>query len=137
MSEKKQFMIVFLVIIVFSIVLLLVLNFYKNRRIDSLKETGTQTIAFYSYNASRPGTTTYKYKFVVENKEYFANSGKYFKANDKSPLKEIPVIVAYEKSNPDNNIILPEEIFRYKGYKICWVHKRGEIYEAELDKHMD
>lgn len=88
---------------------------------EFIRQNGERTLAFYSRESGRMSSTTYWFDFKVNGNNYESSLNRPFAVPPTYPYKQIPILVAYDKSDPSQNIILPKETFDYKGYSIRWL----------------
>jgi len=88
---------------------------------EFIRKNGERVLAFYTQESGRMSSTTYWFEFKVDGDYYESSLHSPFAVPPIYPFKEIPILVAYNKSDPSENISLPEKAFNYKGYIIRWL----------------
>ncbi|MCZ4694705.1 hypothetical protein [Ancylomarina euxinus] len=99
---------------------------------EYIRKNGERTLAFYSRESGQMSSVTYWFEFKLDGDNYESSLHGPFAVPPTYPFKQVPILVAYYKSDPSQNITLPEEAFDYKGYRICWLK-----FEDSLTYYMD
>jgi len=88
---------------------------------EFIRQNGERTLAFYSRESGQMSSVTYWFEFERDGDNYESSLHGPFAVPPTYPYKQIPILVAYDKSDPSQNITLPEEPFDYNGYTIRWL----------------
>lgn len=102
---------------------------------EYLKENGKETIAYYVYPGGRMSSRKYYFQFKVDGKKFTAPLWKAFELPPNYPFKEIPIMVRYAEERPGRSIVLPEQVFNYKGFEFKWItHEESRYYYLTIRK---
>jgi len=88
---------------------------------EFIRQNGERTLAFYSRESGQMSSVTYWFEFKRDGDNYEAALNGPFEVPPNYAFKQVPILVAYDKSDPSQNITLPEETFDYNGYTIRWL----------------
>jgi len=92
-----------------------------DKRQEDIRKNGERTIAFYTSESGRMSSITYWFEFKLDDDNYESSLHGPFAVPPTYPFKQVPILVAYDKSDPSQNMTLPEEPFDYNGYTIRWL----------------
>ncbi len=88
---------------------------------EYIRKNGERTLAFYSRESGQMSSVTYWFEFKLDGDNYESSLHRPFAVPPTYPFKQVPILVAYDKSDPSQNITLPQETFEYRGYSIRWL----------------
>lgn len=88
---------------------------------EYIRKNGERTLAFYSRESGQMSSVTYWFEFKLDGDNYESSLHGPFAVPPTYPFKQVPILVAYDKSDPSQNITLPQETFEYRGYSIRWL----------------
>lgn len=91
------------------------------KRQEYIRKNGERTLAFYTSESGQMSSVLYWFSFKIDDDEYESSLNRPFAVPPTYPFKQIPILVAYDKSDPSQNITLPQETFEYRGYSIRWL----------------
>lgn len=131
----KHFALAMLIILSLISPFFIIGSINANRWNEYLKTNGKETIAYYVYPGGRMSSKKYYFQYKVDGKYFTAPLWKPFELPPDYPFKDIPIIVRYAEEKPGRSIVLPDKIFKYKGFEFKWTtHEESRYYYLKIKR---